>query len=600
VGLVDIDRDSVLEAISEFDALGRDEFLGKYGFGRARSYFISYNGGTYDSKAIIGVAHQFAMPEEGPLEPGWFSGGERSVAVLSRRLGFNVDVVVNQGDSELGDIFQTVLDLQAAWSGSNTPEMQRRGLLVRNEAPEAIRALLPEESSLPTDDMDVEGRDGTGMKTRVPWVRVHSRQKSPSATGGWYVVYLFSFFGDVVYLSLNQGTTIFDNNDYQPRPREGIVARVAEARALLGDKIDEFDQDIKLGDRGQLGAGYELGNVCAISYQNGQIPSDDELADDLKDTLSLLDTLYQSDSETDTGSSGEEDDEPKRVMPRQRLSLEWLENRTLWSREALEEVIESLDGNLPQVILAGPPGTGKTWVAQCLAMYLTGDSEDQRDRYRVVQFHPSYGYEEFVEGLRPVAKDGGINFERVAGALRRLAEKVQVSEEQHVLVIDEMNRANLPSVFGELMHLLEYREASVDLLYSENFSLPKDLSIIGTMNTADRSTRSIDTALRRRFDIFECPPDRSLLERYYDTRTNGIPDLFDGFDRLNSDLTERLDRHHTIGHTFFMSSDMSHRRLKRVWKYQIQPLIEDYFFDSPDVVDEFQLKTMWPSANSVD
>ena len=172
------------------------------------------------------------------------------------------------------------------------------------------------------------------------------------------------------------------------------------------------------------------------------------------------------------------------------------------------------------MILAGPPGTSKTWTALCLARFLTND---QPLAHKVVQFHPSYGYEEFVEGLRPVVDRGGVDFKRVDGVVLEMANEIAERDETRVLIIDEMNRANLPRVFGELMFLLEYRDNSIKLLYSENFSLPPRFTIIGTMNTADRSIRSLDIALRRRFDIFECPPDPTILEHYFRERTNEVP-----------------------------------------------------------------------------
>jgi 5-methylcytosine-specific restriction endonuclease McrBC GTP-binding regulatory subunit McrB len=165
----------------------------------------------------------------------------------------------------------------------------------------------------------------------------------------------------------------------------------------------------------------------------------------------------------------------------------------------------------------------------------------------------------------------------------------------HVLVVDEMNRANLPRVFGELMFLLEYRDEPIALQYSPSFALPRNLLFIGTMNTADRSIRSIDVALRRRFEIFDCPPDSRILVHYYEAvGTNDVPALVDGFERLNSDLAAYLDKHHAIGHTFFMAETMTPEKLRWVWARQIHPLIEEYFFDQPDVAAEFALSRFWP------
>jgi 5-methylcytosine-specific restriction protein B len=124
------------------------------------------------------------------------------------------------------------------------------------------------------------------------------------------------------------------------------------------------------------------------------------------------------------------------------------------------------------------------------------------------------------------------------------------------------------------MLLLEYQDEPIDLMYSSDFSLPPNLMIIGTMNTADRSIRSLDVALRRRFDVFECSPDASILQWYFKTHSNEIPGLIEGFEQLNADLAEQLDRHHLVGHSFFMESPLNAQALRRVWDRQIFPLLE--------------------------
>jgi hypothetical protein len=273
-----------------------------------------------------------------------------------------------------------------------------------------------------------------------------------------------------------------------------------------------------------------------------------------------------------------------------RFDMEWLENETLWERKELDEIVDAIKTSSPQIILAGPPGTGKTWTAEAIAKYIT---QDRPLASRVVQFHPSYGYEDFIEGLRPTVVNGAIQFDRVDGIVLKMVSQISNEDDMHVLIIDEMNRANLPRVFGELMYLFEYRDKPVDLLYTSAFELPRNLKFIGSMNTADRSIRSIDIALRRRFDIFECPPDVHILERYYSTRANEVSDLFEGFEKLNQELTDRLDRHHTIGHTFFMANPMTRRQLEIVWRRKLAPLIEEYFFDQPDVAAEFALDRFW-------
>ena len=190
---------------------------------------------------------------------------------------------------------EEVLLLQDEWSAKNTDPMRRRGVLIRQTLPEQIREILPDLSAHPTlSDIAVEGRDGTGLKTEIPWTRLYSLSRSPSATQGWYVAHLFSATGDRVYLSLNQGTTRWEGGEFKPRAPEELAARVAWARALLGlpDRPD-LALDISLeARRSNLGRQYELGNVVSFVYQLNAIPADAQLHADLRTMAGWLATIY--------------------------------------------------------------------------------------------------------------------------------------------------------------------------------------------------------------------------------------------------------------------------------------------------------------------
>ena len=280
--------------------------------------------------------------------------------------------------------------------------------------------------------------------------------------------------------------------------------------------------------------------------------------------------------------------------------IQVLESETNLHRDQLWPIINSLLDSTPQVVLTGPPGTGKTFLAQKIAKYVLSDgkSVDAEQRVRVVQFHPSYGYEDFVEGLKPTSTGaGGLDFQVVPGVIMQLARDIEADGLPRVLIIDEMNRANLPRVFGELMYLLEYRNKEISLAQTPSFKLTDKLMIIGTLNTADRSVQSIDLALRRRFDFFEISPSVEILRKHF-KKTENVNDLgsalFDGFEKLNNHLQSEIgDRHLLIGHSYFMRQRIDGPTLRSIWNQQLLPLIEDYFFDQPRIVEDFVYESYW-------
>ncbi|HBK4780009.1 TPA: AAA family ATPase [Enterobacter asburiae] len=221
-------------------------------------------------------------------------------------------------------------------------------------------------------------------------------------------------------------------------------------------------------------------------------------------------------------------------------------------------------------------------------------SAEAIQRFAVVTFHQSYGYEEFIEGIRARSDESGnISYPIEPGIFMRLCQRANADPaHRYAIFIDEINRGNISKIFGELISLIEVDKRagmsnamSLQLSYSgEHFSVPANVDIIGAMNTADRSLALMDTALRRRFDFVEMMPDLSLLSG---TKVKGI-ELEPLLKKLNSRIEALYDREHTLGHAFFMpvknaldagDEEAAFKQLKIAFQKKIIPLLQEYFFD---------------------
>lgn len=284
------------------------------------------------------------------------------------------------------------------------------------------------------------------------------------------------------------------------------------------------------------------------------------------------------------------EEEPPSVSPSP--SLDELAAELMFEVEFLERV-EKLLEDKRQVIFQGPPGTGKTYTAKKLAACLAGSEE----RVRLVQFHPSYAYEDFVQGYRPKLIDGQPGFELKDGPLREMAGMArQHPEQKHFLVIDEINRGNLAKVFGEMYFLLEYRDEKMRLQYSESgetFAMPRNLYIIGTMNTADRSIALVDLALRRRFYFVEFHPDEwpveGLLHRWLEANNSDMEWAADIVDRANELLA---DREAAIGPSYLMKEGLDEEMAKLIWKHNVLPYVEEHLYGQTDRLKEFDFDSL--------
>ena len=304
-----------------------------------------------------------------------------------------------------------------------------------------------------------------------------------------------------------------------------------------------------------------------------------------------LQLRHRLDAQSIVWALNEGRDGPHYPPPPEPPNLQTLSKELTLPIKFLED-IKTLLKEKNQVIFQGPPGTGKTYVAQKLAEHLAGS----KDRVTLVQFHPSYAYEDFVQGYRPTLKDEQAGFELQNGPLARIAKRAQDDPDRdYFLIIDEINRGNLAKVFGELYFLLEYREEMINLQYSdEPFSLPKNLYIIGTMNTADRSIALVDLALRRRFYFVEFHPDKwpveNLLREWLRKHAPDMGWVARVVDRANELLED--DRHAAIGPSHFMKPDLNESKVRRAWEHGVLPYIEERLFGQDDRLGEFDLKTL--------
>jgi 5-methylcytosine-specific restriction protein B len=273
------------------------------------------------------------------------------------------------------------------------------------------------------------------------------------------------------------------------------------------------------------------------------------------------------------------DSEPPETQPK--YSLAQCAAETGFSENELKRWVQSIERK-GQLIFYGPPGTGKTFIAEKLARHLIGGGDGFKD---IIQFHPAYAYEDFIQGIRPRTRaDGGLEYPIVEGRFLEFCRRAKATSSKCVLIIDEINRANLARVFGELMYLLEYRNEKIPLASGGDLQIPSNIRIIGTMNTADRSIALVDHALRRRFAFVALHPNYESLKNYHKNTEFDPEGLISVLKRLNNQIG---DPHYEVGITFFLREDIG-EQISDVWQMEIEPYLEEYFFDQRKKVDEFR------------
>ncbi len=238
-----------------------------------------------------------------------------------------------------------------------------------------------------------------------------------------------------------------------------------------------------------------------------------------------------------------------------------------------------------QLVFQGPPGTGKTFVAQRLAKLIA----KKTGLVEIVQFHPDYSYEDFIQGYFPEPGNSILQFNMKKGRFLDFCEKAKNKPEDTpcIMIIDEINRAKLARVFGELMFLLEYRDKEIPLAAGgQPYRIPKNVHLIGTMNTADRSIALVDHALRRRFSFIRLQPEYDILTSYL--KKNNLPadSLVTVLQQINRTIN---DPNYAVGISFFMKDQAELKQwLPDIWKTEIEPYLEEYFYDQKSKVELFR------------
>jgi len=271
--------------------------------------------------------------------------------------------------------------------------------------------------------------------------------------------------------------------------------------------------------------------------------------------------------------------------------------------EKNKEIIGCVCSGKGNIILHGPPGTSKTYCAKKISdllVALENGATCLDKNFRIVQFHPSMTYEDFIRGLRAKPVGATISYEAENAIFGEMCvEAAKDPNNYYVLIVDEINRANLPSVFGELIYALEYRGEAVNTPYEVNSSkeliVPPNLVLIGTMNTADRSVGQMDYAIRRRFQFFPLLPDvqkvrdevaketfQNVLRLFVKDPTASPIDWSDRADTLSHDF-QASDV--AIGHTYFLGQDW-----KNSFKFQVLPMLVEYLKDGVLLDDAQQIK----------
>jgi 5-methylcytosine-specific restriction enzyme B len=483
------DSAAVLKAIEEADALGRKAFLDKYGFGASHGYFVQHNGNLYDSKAIVGAAHGFQHPTEGPLKATDFSGGEQTVMRKLEQLGYSVVVSQKVPDADDGAGLREGLEAalqdypsarQAPFAGSHPINAIFHSLTQSLQSSSCVK-------EFPT--LHVRFSTGQGNWARVPWIAVLDERKTTTIQSGVYCVYLFREDGSAVYLTLAQGVTEPLRRLGSAQGKTELRSNAHTIRASLGPLTDmgfSLTDDMDLHTGPGLGSNYEVSAIAYKLYERGNVPSSVQLVSDLTALIASYEQLISVDI---TGAE-------KDVSPAELLSafsssiksagLDFGSRHDLICGSFMASVLSK-----PFVLLTGLTGSGKTQIALKFGEWL-GEA-----RRLVVPVRPDWTGPESLFGYENALSlpdtDGRLAWS-VPPALEFMIRAVHHQDEPHLLLLDEMNLAHVERYFADFLSGMESGEPTLPNLVKEGaywrvspsdpqpVPIPHNLWVVGTVN----------------------------------------------------------------------------------------------------------------------
>jgi hypothetical protein len=451
---------------------------------------------------------------------------------------------------------------------------------------------------------------GRGEWSKMPWIALMNRNVTTSTQQGFYVVMLITEDLSRIFLTLNQGMANLVKAEGDARAVAILKERAAAYRANVPDLADAgfvLGDGIFLGNDTGRSRKFQPSTIAYVELEASRFPTDEQMQQMLEPLLAAYDRLARADN-AEMDVLADDSDEAEGVETAA-FSVDDAMEKLFIDRAEFERIV-SVWKRKKNLVLQGAPGVGKSYIARYLAYALMGRKDDAR--IENIQFHQSYGYEDFVQGFRPTPEGG---FQIRDGVFHRFCRRAAADpDHRYVFIIDEMNRGNLSKILGELMLLLETDKRSAEhgtqLAYAKDgdpkFFVPGNVFVIGMMNTADRSLSMIDYALRRRFGFitlepaFSSPKFRSFLEDHA-ISPDVISRVIERMGALNQEIGEdtiNLGKGYRVGHSFFVPDQEvadSDDWYRQVIETEIAPLLEEYWFDGPEQAASWRAKLLAPS-----